>query len=274
MRHSTVRPAADHPGLAVGYDRAIPGRERSVMPFSDVRALTPAAGLATTALDLARLAAYLSGYRSGEAGPVVDGVLSRASVREMTRAHFVWPGWSGGYGLGMMILHAPRDLIGHMSILNGYAAVLFIEPATGVGVVALGNALDAELLPGGRLSVADRVFDWLTEPILMAARDSSRPADPGPASDSHRRLAGTYRSIAFDIQVARYMGDLVIFNPLRPPPAERLTRLIPEGEDRFRAASRGDDVASPGAIVEFVGSDASGRATRIQMSGFHADRLR
>ena len=57
-------------------------------------------------------------------------------------------------------------LVGHVSLMNGYAAVFFADPSSGVGVAVLGNSVDAELLPGGRLSVADRVFEWLTEPVL------------------------------------------------------------------------------------------------------------
>ena len=145
MSASTVNPTPDMPGLAVGYGRAIPGREREIMPFSEVRGLTPAAGLATPAPDLARLMGFVSGN-----GENATDVLRPGSVRGMTRAQFVWPGWGGGYGFGMMVLHAPRDLVGHVSIMNGYAAVFFYDPVTGVGVATLGNAIDAELMPGGK----------------------------------------------------------------------------------------------------------------------------
>jgi CubicO group peptidase (beta-lactamase class C family) len=267
MDASTVTPTADMPGLAVGYGRAIPGRERETIPFSQVRGLTPAAGLATTAVDLARLMKLVSGY----GGDGVE-VLRPSSVREMTRTQFVWPGWSGGYGLGMMVLHMPRDLIGHVSIMNGYAAVFFFDPATGVGVAVLGNALDAELLPGGRLSVADGAIEWLSGPIL-AAVERSEAAPAFDAAEPHERFTGIYRALALDLQVGRYAGDLVIFDPLHPPPPRALTRLVPEGEARFRAEGRGDPAVSPGAMVEFVGSDAEGRATRLHVSGMSAYRV-
>jgi len=272
MRHSTVKPFPDMPGLAVGYGRALAGGAREVMPFSDVRALVPAAGLATTVGDLARL----TGLLAGRSTPGIDSIsgpplLSRGSLREMTRFEFPRPVTGQGYGFGLMVFEQPRRLIGHVAILNGYSGTFFIDPASGIGVVALANSADAQLFPGEHLSIADRMLEWLTPPIVAAAFDT---AGPQPSTDRFRAVTGTYRALAADLQVGMYMDELVAFDPLHPPPASALTRLIPDGAGRYRVEASGDEVLSNGATVEFSQPGSDGRMTRLVVPGAYFDRVR
>ena len=265
MCSSTVEAIPDLSGLAVGYGRALPARTtRPVMPFSDVGALRPAAGLFTTAPDLARFMALVSGDMASN-----RVALDPASVAEMARLHSTWPDSAGGYGLGLMLPRLPRPLVGHVSRMNGYAAVFFLDPTTGVGVAALGNALDAELPPGGRLSVVDRIFEWMTGPIVSAAE--SREVDPPFVGFA--TLAGTFRSLSGDFQVAVYQDSLVVYDPAHPPGAERLTRLVPDGRGWFRASVRGDWVLPAGTRVRFVDPREHSGPTRMVIPGMYADRL-
>lgn len=264
MCASTVVATPNLPALAVGYGRALPGQtERPMMPFSDVRALRPAAGLFTTAPDLARLMAFVSSDLDSE----ILG-LEPATVAEMSSLHIMWPDSAGGYGLGLMLPGGPKPLIGHVSKMNGYAATFVADPESGVGVATLGNALDAELYPGGRLSIADQVREWMTQPILVATQATSAP----PAGWSRSPLRGTYRAIWGDFQVAAYLDSLVIFDPLHPPAADRLTRLVPLGAGRFRAPGRGDGVLAPGTSVRFVKPNER-VGFRLMLPATYADRV-
>jgi hypothetical protein len=111
----------------------------------------------------------------------------------------------------------------------------------------------------------------LTPPILAAAADG---AGPDAYADRYRTLTGTYRSLGADLQVSVYMGELVAFDPLHPPPASALTRLVPAGADRYRVQASGDEVLSNGATVEFTSPGPDGRPTRLVVPGLYLDRIR
>jgi len=258
--------------MAVGYGRALPGHTREVMPFSDVRALTPAAGLTTTAGDLARLTVLLGRHRTPNVDSAIGpSLLSRGSLREMTRLEFPRPVAGQGYGFGLMVFEQPRQLIGHVAVLNGYAGVFTVDDQSGIGVIALANSADAELFPGGRLSITDRIFEWLTPAILAA---TARGNGSEPDAETYGSQTGTYRSLAADLQVNVYLGELVAFDPLHPPTATELTRLVPLGADRFRVEASGDEVLSNGTTVEFMRPGPDGRAMRLVVPGMYFDRIR
>lgn len=89
------------PRIATGY--AYPGRGDAlkVMPRYNARGITPAAGFASTALDLARFASWQFRVRSGAS----KEVLAANTLREMQRVQ--WMDWDWKVARGLAIVSLP-----------------------------------------------------------------------------------------------------------------------------------------------------------------------
>ncbi|MFJ9950174.1 serine hydrolase domain-containing protein [Kitasatospora sp. NPDC091207] len=104
-------------------------------PLTDTGVMAPAGQLWSTAADLARWAAFLTG---GD-----PKVLAADSLAEMRRPAVGPEGenWSGGYGLGLQLLrHEGRVLYGHTGSVPGFTAGLWVSETDGLAAIALANA--------------------------------------------------------------------------------------------------------------------------------------
>ncbi|MEV6976959.1 serine hydrolase domain-containing protein [Kitasatospora sp. NPDC093806] len=104
-------------------------------PLTDTGLMAPAGQLWSTATDLAKWAAFLTG---GD-----EKVLSAATVAEMRRpAVAPEPGdWSETYGLGLQLIqHEGRILHGHAGSMPGFSAGLWISETDGLAAIVLANA--------------------------------------------------------------------------------------------------------------------------------------
>lgn len=240
MADTVVEPAAGQPGLAVGYGVPLEGK-REARPFLAMGGLVPAAGIASTARDLARLASWMLSETDGP-------VLSARSRREMLRPQAVLPDWSGGQGLGFEIR---RDgWIGHSGRAGGFASRLEIDPAAGLGVVVLTNADEA-----GPNRLADRAMALLAPAVAKAA--PTLVPDPGWS-----KYVGTYSFEGRDSAIAIVEGRLAWQDPSAADPAKTRIFLEPAGPDRFRFTSGG----LVGEIATFE-TDASGHVRRMVAGG-------
>jgi CubicO group peptidase (beta-lactamase class C family) len=250
-------PPADHPGLAAGYTRRLPGaRARERAPRTDGRGLTPAANMTTSATDLARFA--MLQFRDGPAGG--EQILRGSTLREMQRVHWLEPDWAAGWGLGFRVVRqGRRTLCGHGGRLRGYRTQLQLCPAERVGAIVMINADD-----GTPLALADRAIEWVAPAIAKATARERAAADPGWA-----RYAGRYRSPWADMRVLVYDGGLVAIDPSLPDPTEGMTRLLPAGEHTFRMESA-DGYTSHGELIVFeMGPD--GRVARVRIGANYAE---
>jgi len=135
-------------GLAVGHRRGDDGWE--ALPFSGPGAFSPIGGLFSTTTDLARWARWLASAFDPEGRGDVDGVLSRASRREMQQVHRSVPGVGahpGGYGFGLFVEHHPDfgTVVSHSGGYPGFSAHMRWQTATGLGAVGLENATYAQV---------------------------------------------------------------------------------------------------------------------------------
>ena len=107
-------------------------------PHTDTGAMAAAGQLWSTLDDLATWSAVLAGQR--------PEVLPTATAREMAVDRL-----GSGYGLGARLVDvAGTTYVGHTGSMPGFQAGLFVDPATGLGVVGLADAttgLEAEALP-------------------------------------------------------------------------------------------------------------------------------
>ncbi len=167
--------------LAAGYESR--GGVFRRVPF-DYFQVGPAAGLLTTASDLARFTvAMLEGGRYGEVR-----ILKEESVREMQRRQFGHhprlPGWT----LGFFEYDAGgRRALAHDGDWRGFAALVFLLPEERTGLFVANNGRNHYLNWEFVRRFLDRYHPTLPEP----------PADPKGSFDDPGRFAGSYRTVRY-----------------------------------------------------------------------------
>jgi CubicO group peptidase (beta-lactamase class C family) len=142
----------DAAGLAVGHRRGMTGWEE--LPFDQHGAFAPMGGVFSSVTDLARwVTGFASAFPPRDHSP--DGnPLRRASRREMQLPQAVtgWgaqervpgggPGAPAYYGFGLFVDEdtAAGRIVSHSGGYPGFGSNMRWHPATGLGVIALGNA--------------------------------------------------------------------------------------------------------------------------------------
>ncbi|KQR64994.1 serine hydrolase [Frigoribacterium sp. Leaf172] len=169
-------------GLAVGHRRVGDGWEP--LPFSGPGAFSSIGGLFSTTDDLARWARWLGSAFDPEAEGDHEGVLSRASRREMQQIQRFVPGLGahpGGYGLGLFVEHHPDHgaIVSHSGGYPGFSAHMRWHAATGVGAIGFENATYAQVsvpvtlaLDGLLAETASSRVATAPWPETLAARDA------------------------------------------------------------------------------------------------------
>jgi hypothetical protein len=142
-------------------------------PAEHTGLMAPAGDLWSTADDLCRFAAFLTG---GD-----DRVLGERTLAEM-RAPAAPPGdqaWAGGYGLGFQLFR--RDggvLYGHSGSMPGFLATVCVSQADGIAGVALANATSGPDVTGVAVDLAR----------IVADREPRPPARWKPMPDADQAL--------------------------------------------------------------------------------------
>lgn len=244
MVHSTYEnppPAGRLPFVAAGHekpDTPVPGRFHVYPEMA-------AAGLWTTASDLARWAIAVSDSYLGRPG----GVLPPATAREMLRpqvavgapyASLLSPSWGLGVGVGgagdsLRFTHGGRD--------EGFVAYFVMWPEKGRGLFVLTNGVS-----NGLLNEITRAFD-AEYGLVDAPRVEKRLAAAPPAAVLDR-IAGAYRAIVD--------GDTIVIRVRRGPggalragaPGALPEReLLPQGAAAFFDMETGADWTFEGAAA-------------------------
>ncbi len=243
---------ADHPQLATGYGRRLPGQVRTVSPHIDCNGITPAANMASTVEDLARFAMLQlrDGPRRGRQ------ILCGSSLREMQRIHWLSPDWRSGWGLGFAIERQNgKTLVGHGGSLQGYRTEIQICPEDKVAVIVLTNADD-----GNPFSYVEKAFQWVAPAVVKAGQPKAKSAAP-PAD--WQRYVGKYRSTWGDDEVMILHDELVVLDPLAPDPLATLSKLIPVDTHIFRIESK-ENYGSDGELATFQ-MDSNGKVESLKI---------
>ena len=96
--------------LAIGYGRRKREGEREPLRFFQTDAIAPAAGYASTALDLARFA----GWQLGLLEQGGKDVIAASTLREMQHVHWMDPDWKTSWGLGFSVWrYGDTTMVGH-----------------------------------------------------------------------------------------------------------------------------------------------------------------
>jgi CubicO group peptidase (beta-lactamase class C family) len=245
MTRTVVEPGPGLHDLATGY--GIPkGGKRAPREFLAMGAMLPAAGIASTASDMAKLLIWMLDDSDGK-------VLSPQSRREMLRAQAALPDGFGGQGLGFELRRVGTVIrIGKAGRAAGYTARIEADPALGLGIVVLANGDDAH-----PTVLEERGFTLFAAAIKAAA--AAKPS-PDPA---WQRYIGTYVSTeGGESGIAIVDGRLAWVDPSAADPTKTAIPLDPAGPNRFRFTSGG----LIGEIAEFE-TDAAGQVTGLLAGG-------
>jgi CubicO group peptidase (beta-lactamase class C family) len=241
--------------VATGY--GFPGRshELRVMPRYDTRAITPAAGFASTALDLAAFGAWQLQALAGETDRVLDG----NTLREMQRVQWMDWDWSIARGLAFGVYRiGDRTLSGHAGDCPGFNTRLFVDPegGTAVSVLANRNRVDVD---GYAVAILD-----ILDATVGSEDDTEKTIDLDP-------YIGSYDLSPWDGEdlVFRWQGGLAIASLPNMNPLDSMTMLRHIEGDRFRTIrNNGDD----GHEIRFV-RDASGQVTHMNVHSLNVPRI-
>ena len=183
--------------LAAGFSarRGSPDRER--LTLFDVEGIGPAAGMASSANDLAAFARWQLRLRAEEG----DQVLKSSTLREMQRVHWVDPDWKTTWGLGFSVVNRDdKTWARHGGGCPGYYTEFAILPKEELGIVVLTNAI------GSNHSLYARKAAAVLAPAVKAASKGSEDQPKGdPEFD---RYVGVYDTVWGREGVVRWKDGL------------------------------------------------------------------
>ena len=185
--------------LAIGYSRWQRSGDRERLNFFQANGITPAAGLASTAIDLGKFASWQ--FRALKAGKD-DPILSGYTLKEMYRVHWLDPDWEIKWGLGFMTWRKDNTtFVGHSGGCPGYTTHLLINPGDKIATIAMINASRAPVT-----AVTQTAHDLLKpaiEQALAGEEAETTPADFEP-------YFGLYRSHWQETAVFPWKGKLAM----------------------------------------------------------------
>ncbi|HEX4933031.1 MAG TPA: serine hydrolase [Gemmatimonadaceae bacterium] len=249
--------------MAAGYGPLTRDGTRALLPLFTSRGIAPAAGYASSALDLARFASW--NFRLLAKGGTE--VLAANTLREMQRVHFVDPSWETTWGLGFSVSRSTPDnktFVGHGGSCPGFQTQLQLQLDEKVAAVAMSNGMDVN---AGALSRG--IYDIVSPAIKAALGDSARKLTPlDPALE---RYLGTYANAwRGETEVIAWEGGLAVVSLPSDTPLRGLTKLRKVGEHTFRRVRTDGKLAEPWTFSV----DAAGRATALTLNYQVSPRIR
>ncbi len=244
---TTDIPVSEHGRrMATGYTAMRRDGTRESVGIFQARGIAPAAGYASTVEDLARFASWQFRVLHHDAAEL----LSRNTLREMYRVHWVDPDWETKWGLGFATWRFNGETyVGHGGSCPGYRSSFSLNPKDRLGAVFMANAsgVNSGLFTSRALEILG--------PAIAAAVDTTTEEDPtDPVLDMY---TGTYDASPWwgESEVMLWKGKLAIVSFPTEDPLESLFELEQVGEHAFR---RTRDDESLGEEIRFdVGSDGS-----------------
>ena len=252
--------------LATGYGVLTREGTRAPVPFFQARGIAPAAGFASTALDLARFASWQFRELAAKRGEI----LRAATLREMHRIHWVDPDFETLWGLGFSVWRSgDKTFVGHGGSCPGYRTQLLLRPEERIATVFMANA-------GGVNTglYTQRMYAIVAPAIQAALKDSvgKAPPPPPPPDSSLRAYVGIYGTQPWGAERAVVVwedGLAAVGLPTMDPLAD-LTKLRKVGEHTFRRVRKDGSLAEP--IVFEMGTD--GRAARMRWHQNYSPRVK
>lgn len=221
-----IKPGADE-RLAQGYWRADENGIRQIAPFTDSKAITPAANITTNIIDLAK---YCS-FQFKEDINKDFSVLKGSTLREMHRVQWLQPNWGSGWGLAFSVSKDDEQtFIGHGGWVGGYRSQLLFNTEDKIGVIVFINAEDYS-----PYTAASRIYKMVKPALISAFKTKEEEYIFSPA---WHNLTGKYSDPSGWLTEVIILNEkLYFYNHSLPPgtnPESNLELLHPESENVFR----------------------------------------
>jgi CubicO group peptidase (beta-lactamase class C family) len=246
--------------FAMGYGGKTRSGGREPLTFLQVKGVSPAAGYASTVLDLAKFASWQ--FRLLSTGR--EEVLKASTLREMQRVQWMDPDWKTSWGLGFSVSRSDeKTFVGHGGSCPGFRSDLLLQMTEKFASVSMANASDAAAAKFTR-----NAFRIVAPAIAESKAASQKASPPDPALE---RYVGTYASgWGGEIAVVPWKDGLgMLFLPTDNP-MEALEVLKPSGENRFRRVRRDDGELAE----EVVFTVENGKVTRFTRHNNHSPKIR
>ena len=260
--------------MAVGYSARRRDGKRSELRLYQARGFGPAAGLASTARDLAAFAAWQ--FRLLESGN--DEILVASTLKEMHRPHFMLPGWEIAWGLGFQIQNlGDKIYVGHSGGCPGFVTRLVLEPQSRIAVVVMVNANNVDIW---NLSA---MMHEIMGPAIEAAANSNIAGMTGDGTEAAQMVenedvtdfsdyTGLYDASPWNADTAFIVWEGKLA-------ALRLSSNSPVQELRYWKHIEGDvfrRIRSDGVLAETwrFERDPSGNVERVKVYGDYLPKIR
>lgn len=176
----------DSERMATGFSATTRSGDRAPVPSFQADGLAPAAGYASSVLDLTELASWQ--FRLLEEGG--EEVLKAPTLQKMHNVHWADPDWDVHWGLGFSVWQADGETyVGHGGSCPGFRSHLALRPDTklGAGFAANANGTDRRKAISGafRGRLASLSCVGPTCPFLWS--DAGRSTSRHPLSTSRSR---------------------------------------------------------------------------------------
>ncbi|MGY1847880.1 MULTISPECIES: serine hydrolase domain-containing protein [unclassified Blastococcus] len=235
-----------HTGLLLGED------VREPLGPAGTGAMAAATGFYSTAEDLALFgAAHVLGD---------ERLLTDDSKRLMQRLESVVTAYGtevGRYGVGMVLTTVgERRLVGHSGGFPGQITVTFVDPADGLVVSVLTNAIDGP---------AEELATGLVKLVDVALRPRATVPAPPPGAPPPSSFTGRFAGLWGVLDVAELGGRLVLVRPTSADPLPGVEELEIVDADTLRVAAQ-PGFGAAGELVPLE-RDADGRVVSLRLGG-------
>ena len=245
--------------LAIGYSRWPREGAREQLPFFQAKGITPAAGLASTAIDLGKFASWQ--FRA--LGNKDIGVLSGYTLKEMQRIHWIDPDWETKWGLGFSTWRSKNvTFVGHGGGCPGYRTHIALSPKDKIALICMTNATDANI---GMYT--DKAYE-IVAPAIAAALSSAEEPEPAPAD--LRKYTGLYGVNFGETAVFIWKGSLATISLPSASPADSITELKHVDGNVFRRVRKDGNLGEE-YIFEL---DADGNVKWYKMFSYYMRKIR
>ncbi|GIH22576.1 hypothetical protein Aph01nite_08860 [Acrocarpospora phusangensis] len=218
--------------LATGYGGAhLTRRRHRVAQDVHTQALAAATGFYSTAEDLVRIAAALFSDDSRLLGPEARALLVTSQLPMRDPLSDIV---SYGYGVRTLEVHG-RVLYGHGGNYPGHTSQTLWDPAEGLAVSVLVNAIDV-----AAVQICKGVM------ALLSGQDAE-----GPENGDLHRFGGHFASIWNVLDLAVLDGVLTMIWPGQSNPLDGAIKLTQIGPETFAFPRTGGSFGT-GELVEFV----------------------
>jgi len=217
--------------FATGYKRLMPDGSRARSERYDYKIQTSAGGLNSNINDLSKFASWMFRIRETNQKEIISG----STLREMQHVYWVDDSWEYGLGMGFFIYHKnPTDMIGHGGHVAGYLTDFTIIPKDEIAIITLANADDIKVYPDVTGSISNMFIDIVLPEIkkTISLMESTIKLD-----STYEKYIGTYRNDWNDYKILMIDGNLVYIDPKSNNPDKTLVKLLPIGNNVFRAIS-------------------------------------